>query len=64
MTVITKEAMDADILATGIFVMGAEKGIRIIEEIPGAEGIIIAETDEGTKIVVSRGLKGKPDFSY
>jgi thiamine biosynthesis lipoprotein len=35
------KAFDADILSTAIFVMGPEEGMRLIESLPGVEGMII-----------------------
>jgi len=40
-TIIGSDMTDADGLATGIFVMGAKKGMEIIESIPEIEGMII-----------------------
>jgi thiamine biosynthesis lipoprotein len=41
-TVISKNAMDADALATAVSVMGAEKGLALIETIPQTEAILIS----------------------
>ena len=41
-TVIAENAMDADALATGLFVMGPERGIDLAEELPGVEALVIA----------------------
>ncbi|MBL1215367.1 MAG: FAD:protein FMN transferase [Ignavibacteriae bacterium] len=40
-TVIAEDVLTADALATGIFVLGAEKGIKILNELPNIEGMII-----------------------
>ncbi len=40
-TVISKNATDADALATAVSVMGAEKGLALIEVMPGTEAILI-----------------------
>ncbi|MCO5251374.1 MAG: FAD:protein FMN transferase [Candidatus Kapabacteria bacterium] len=40
-TIIASDMTDADALATGVFVMGAKKGMEIIESIPEIEGMII-----------------------
>ena len=41
-TVISKSATDADALATAVSVMGAERGLALIETIPGTEAILIS----------------------
>jgi thiamine biosynthesis lipoprotein len=55
-TVIAKEGVVADGLDTGIFVMGPDKGMALIESMPEVEGVII---DEEGKMLVSSGLKGR-----
>lgn len=40
-TIIAPQAIDADALATSVFVLGKEKGLKLIEEIEFAEGLII-----------------------
>lgn len=42
-TVIADNVMDADALATAIFVLGAEKGMKLIESLAGVEGMILTE---------------------
>ncbi len=41
-TIIADNATDADALATAVNVMGAQKGLALIEKIPSAEGILIS----------------------
>ena len=55
-TVFAKEGVVADGLDTGIFVMGREKGMALIESLLGVEGIIV---DSDGKVWVSSGLKGR-----
>ena len=40
-TIITDNATDADALATSVSVMGAEKGLALIEKLPGTEAILM-----------------------
>ena len=40
-TIISKNAIDADALATAVSVMGAEKGLALIEKLPQTEAILI-----------------------
>jgi len=42
-TIITSNAMDADALSTAVFVMGYERGLTLINRLPGVEAIFIFE---------------------
>ncbi|WNM61699.1 FAD:protein FMN transferase [Candidatus Nitrospira neomarina] len=55
-TVIAKDGVMADGLDTGIFVMGPDKGMALIESLPDVEGVIVDR--EGT-VLVSSGLKNR-----
>ena len=55
-TVIAKEGTVADGLDTGIFVLGPEQGMALVERLPGVEAIII---DQEGKITVSSGLRAR-----
>ncbi len=55
-TVIASQGVMADGLDTGIFVMGPEKGMALIERLPGIEGVIV---DAEGKVKISSGLKGR-----
>lgn len=52
-TIKTATAERADALATGIFVMGAQRGIRLIESLPNTEGLIVKSDG---KVVKSSGF--------
>ena len=52
-TVVAKTGVMADGLDTGIFVMGPEKGMALIESLPDVEGIIV---DQAGRVTVSSGL--------
>ena len=54
-TIIASTATEADALSTGVFVMGRERGSRLIKKLPGVEGVIIDK--EG--IWVSPGLEDR-----
>ena len=43
-TVIAKDAFDADALSTTVFVMGAEAGLQLIESLDGAEAMFITRS--------------------
>ncbi|MFQ5835694.1 MAG: FAD:protein FMN transferase, partial [bacterium] len=51
-TVIAPDATTADALATGVFVLGPQKGIELIESLPQVEGMIVSE---GMKRISSKG---------
>ena len=58
-TVIAAKTMDADALATGIFIMGAEKGMELIESLEGAEAMLILESGE---TLLSKNLQSESSF--
>ncbi|MEP6888747.1 MAG: FAD:protein FMN transferase, partial [Nitrospirales bacterium] len=53
-TVIAKEGVMADGLDTGIFVMGPQRGIELVERLPDVEAVIV---DREGHILVSSGLQ-------
>lgn len=55
-TIVATEGTMADGLDTGIFVMGPEAGMALIERLPGVEGVIV---DSEGRVLVSSGLKGR-----
>ncbi len=55
-TIVHDQALDADILSTAVFVMGKERGLKLIEELPGTEAVIITPELE---IINTAGLEGK-----
>jgi len=57
-TVLAKECAPADALATGLMVMGPEKGIELVESMPGVEAIIAWRTAKDTiETKASRGAR-------
>ena len=55
-TVIASQGVMADGLDTGIFVMGPEKGMALIERLPEVEGVIV---DAEGNVTISSGLKSR-----
>ena len=55
-TVIAKDGIMADGLDTGIFVMGPEKGMALIESLPDVEGVIV---NAQGGVMISSGLKSR-----
>jgi thiamine biosynthesis lipoprotein len=58
-SIITDTCTLADGLATAVMVMGADKGLDLINRLAGVEGLIIVEKDDGTLVdYYSKGLAG------
>jgi thiamine biosynthesis lipoprotein len=58
-TVAAETAMEADALATAIFVMGAERGVLLAEELPGVEALIVTGDGGIGEILASSGFRGR-----
>ena len=55
-TLVTDRAALADALAKGVFILGPNAGMALIERTPNVEGVIVGAHNE---VVVSRGLKSR-----
>jgi thiamine biosynthesis lipoprotein len=55
-TILASSATIADGLSTGIFILGPEAGMALIERLPDVEGIIVGSNN---KVLVSSGLEGR-----
>jgi thiamine biosynthesis lipoprotein len=53
-TIVAEHSALADGLATGVFILGADAGMALIERLPGVEGVIVAADN---RVIVSSGLK-------
>lgn len=58
-SVIAPSAMEADALATAVFVLGREQGMALVDSLPAVEAVLITDVGE---ILVSKGLEGKIDI--
>lgn len=66
-TVLADSAMKADALATSVFVLGPQKGLALVNRLPGVDAIIVAEEGPGGKQLVpyfSKGLKGRVSLGF
>lgn len=45
-TIIADTSLAADALSTGVYIMGVEKGLTLLEQLPGIEGILITDSKE------------------
>jgi thiamine biosynthesis lipoprotein len=60
-TIVSKRAVLADGLSTGVFILGPEKGMALIERLPDVEGVIVTAKNE---VLVSSGLKGRLTLAH
>jgi FAD:protein FMN transferase len=58
-TIVARSATTADVLSTGVFIMGPEAGMKLIEKLPDVEGVIVTASNE---VLVSSGLKGRVEI--
>jgi thiamine biosynthesis lipoprotein len=58
-TIVAKRAVIADGLSTGVFVMGPDQGMALIETLPDVEGVIVTD---GNEVKVSTGLRGRLEW--
>ena len=55
-TIVANRAVIADVLSTGVFIMGPDEGMKLIEQLADVEGVIVTGDNE---VLVSSGLKGR-----
>ena len=55
-TIVADSAMLADVLSTGVFVLGPEAGMALLERLPQVEGVIVSSSNQ---VLVSSGLTGR-----
>ena len=55
-TIVTNRAVIADVLSTGVFIMGPEAGMALIEKMPDVEGVIVTADNH---VLISSGLMGR-----
>lgn len=60
-TVLSKRAILADGLSTGILLLGPERGMALIEQLPDVEGVVVGADNQ---VHVSSGLKGKLEIVH
>jgi thiamine biosynthesis lipoprotein len=53
-TIVTRQATAADGLSTGVFILGPEKGMALVERLPDVEAVIVTAANE---VRVSSGLR-------
>jgi len=55
-TIVAKQGVLADGLSTGVFILGPQAGMALIEKLSGVEGVIVSNRNE---VLVSSGLTGR-----
>jgi FAD:protein FMN transferase len=55
-TIVSNLAVLADGLSTGVFIMGPEAGMALIEKLPAVEGVIVSDSNA---VLISSGLRDK-----
>jgi thiamine biosynthesis lipoprotein len=55
-TIVADSPTLADALSTGVFVVGPDAGMALIERLPNVEGVIVSARNE---VLISSGLKGR-----
>lgn len=55
-TIVSKQAVLADGLSTGVFILGPEQGMALVERLPDVEAVIVTANNE---VLISSGLKGR-----
>jgi FAD:protein FMN transferase len=55
-TLVAERAVIADALAKGVFILGPDAGMALIERTPGVQGVIVSARNE---VLISSGLRGR-----
>ena len=55
-TIVANRAVLADALSTGVFLLGPDAGMKLIERLPDVDGVIVSDRNE---VLISSGLRGK-----
>jgi thiamine biosynthesis lipoprotein len=58
-TIVTNRAVTADVLSTGVFIMGPDAGMALIETLPDVEGVIVTADND---VLISSGLRGRVEL--
>jgi thiamine biosynthesis lipoprotein len=55
-TIVANRGVIADGLSTGVFILGPDAGMALIERLPDVEGVIVSDRN---KVLISSGLAGR-----
>jgi thiamine biosynthesis lipoprotein len=59
-TVVARDGATADALETSVYLLGSERGLKLVEEIPGAAALYVRATPTGVKTFESSRFKAIP----
>jgi thiamine biosynthesis lipoprotein len=60
-TIVANRAVMADVLSTGVFILGPDEGMKLIEQLPDVEGVIVTKSNE---VMISTGLRGQIEMLH
>jgi thiamine biosynthesis lipoprotein len=55
-TIVARRSVFADALATGVFVLGPQEGLKLVDRLEGIEAVVVTAAND---VVVTPGLKGR-----
>ena len=55
-TIVSRRAVIADGLSTGVFILGPERGMALVEQLPEVEAVIVTADNQ---VLISSGLQGR-----
>ena len=58
-TLVSNKAVLADAIAKGVFLLGPAEGMKLIEQLPDIEGVIVTDDND---VLISSGLKGRVEL--
>jgi thiamine biosynthesis lipoprotein len=58
-TIVADRAVIADVLSTGVFILGPVEGMALVEKMPNVEAVIVTASNE---VMISSGLKSRVDL--
>lgn len=58
-TIVARQAIWADGLSTGVFILGPERGMALVERLPDVEAVIVTADN---RVLVSSGLQGRVEI--
>ena len=60
-TIVAREAVWADGLSTGVFILGPERGMALVERLPGVDAVIVTADN---RVLISSGLVGRVEMRH
>ena len=60
-TIVAKTATMADALSTGVFILGPDKGMALVERLPDVEAVIVTADNQ---VLISSGLQGRVQLRH